>query len=199
MYTLQKCTESVGDAADMAALFSGRVVELLRQDRSTVPASVALAGKSYVLLFFSAEWCPPCHAFTPRLKAFYEAHQKHHNFEVVFVSRDNSTEEMQTYFAEAHGDWLALSFRDAQTIGAAWAQEWGLYGIPAVVVMDNTVPNAVAVVTSYGRDMVLHDPAALQFPWANADAIIIAARRAFMWKAAAVVVGAILMLCLLVW
>lgn len=179
----------------MTSLFGSRAVELLRKE-GTVAAAEALAGKKYVLLYFSAHWCPPCRSFTPLLKEFYATHRDEKNFEIVFVSRDNSAEEMQAYFSSAHGDWLALSFRDAQTIGGEWAHQYGLYAIPSLLVVENTENHRA--VTSYGRDMVLRDRAALRFPWHNADAIMIAARRSFMWKAAAAVVVSIIVLCFLV-
>ncbi|KPA78780.1 tryparedoxin-like protein [Leptomonas pyrrhocoris] len=179
----------------MTSLFGARAVELLRRD-GTAAAADALTGKRYVLLYFSAHWCPPCRSFTPILKDFYERHGQDKNFEIVFVSRDNSAAEMQSYFQHAHGDWLAMSYRDAHTIGDDWAQQHGLYAIPSLVVMENTEQHNL--ITVYGRDMVLRDPAALQFPWLNADAIIIAARRSFMWKAAAGVVAGIIVLCLLI-
>ena len=45
---------------------------LVKADGSKVGASDALAGKAIVCLYFSAHWCPPCRAFTPVLKDFYE-------------------------------------------------------------------------------------------------------------------------------
>ena len=45
---------------------------LYRADGSSVSADVALANKKVVLFYFSAHWCPPCRAFTPVLKDFYD-------------------------------------------------------------------------------------------------------------------------------
>lgn len=180
----------------MSAHLGAMALQLLRREGDTVAATDALAGKRYVLVYFSAHWCPPCRSFTPALSRFYATHKDRLDFEIIFVSRDNTAEEMQAYFTAAHGDWLALSFRDAQTIGMEWAHRCGLYAIPSLVVFENTEPQKL--VTSYGRDMILQDPEALQFPWPNADAIMIAARRAFMWKAAIVVVGSIIVLSFLI-
>ena len=45
---------------------------LKKADGSSHQAEAALQGKSVVLIYFSAHWCPPCRAFTPVLKDFYE-------------------------------------------------------------------------------------------------------------------------------
>ncbi|KAL7711187.1 tryparedoxin-like protein [Lotmaria passim] len=179
----------------MAPLFDSKAVELLRKE-GTVAAAEALIGKKYIMLYFSAHWCPPCRSFTPILKDFYARNKERSSFEIIFVSRDNTAEELRSYFDTAHGDWLALSYRDAQTVGEGWAKQYGIYAIPSLVVLENTEQHPI--ITSYGRDMVLRDPAALQFPWSNADAIMIAARRSFMWKAAAAGVVGMFFLCFLI-
>ena len=51
---------------------------LIKKDGSSHPADSALAGKPIVMIYFSAHWCPPCKAFTPVLKDFYEVSHKSH-------------------------------------------------------------------------------------------------------------------------
>ena len=46
--------------------------KLLRFDGSSVSSDEALTNKKIVAFYFSAHWCPPCKAFTPILKKFYE-------------------------------------------------------------------------------------------------------------------------------
>ena len=54
-------------------LLSGK--NLMRFDGSSVSSADALANKKLVAFYFSAHWCPPCKAFTPVLKKFYEVIQ----------------------------------------------------------------------------------------------------------------------------
>ncbi|KAK7198273.1 tryparedoxin 4 [Novymonas esmeraldas] len=180
----------------MSHLFGSAAVQLLRKE-GTVAAADALAGKTHVLVYFSAHWCPPCRSFTPRLKEFYDRHHDTHRFEVLFVSSDNSAEEMMSYLGAHHGDWLALSYHDAQTIGRSWTHQYGLFSIPSLLVLENNAERRV--VTSHGRDMVLRDPEALGFAWPNSMAIINADRRRFMKKVAAAVVLVVLLVTLMIW
>lgn len=73
-------------------------LKLLRQDGSFVPASEAFCGKKYVLVYFSAHWCPPCQRFTPILADFYKDHSERLGFEILFVSSDRKEQKMMDYF-----------------------------------------------------------------------------------------------------
>lgn len=45
---------------------------LVKADGSKVDADTVLGTKKVICFYFSAHWCPPCRAFTPVLKDFYE-------------------------------------------------------------------------------------------------------------------------------
>lgn len=79
----------------------------VRADGSTLEAEAALSNKELILVYFSANWCPPSKSFTPILKEFYDVVAKE-GVEIINVSWDQSSEEMLNYMKESHGDWLAL-------------------------------------------------------------------------------------------
>jgi len=79
----------------------------VRADGSTLEADTALSNKDLILVYFSANWCPPSKSFTPILKKFYDVVAKE-GVEIINVSWDQSSEEMLNYMKESHGDWLAL-------------------------------------------------------------------------------------------
>jgi len=79
----------------------------VRADGSTLEANTALYNKELILVYFSANWCPPSKSFTPILKEFYDVVAKE-GVEIINVSWDQSSEEMLNYMKESHGDWLAL-------------------------------------------------------------------------------------------
>ena len=59
-----------------------------------------------------AHWCPPCRAFTPKLKECYEKWKKAgESVEIIFCSSDRGQSDFDSYFKE-HGSWLALPFGD---------------------------------------------------------------------------------------
>nr|KAJ0215262.1 hypothetical protein LSAT_V11C300112340 [Lactuca sativa] len=63
-------------------LVSGDLDYVIGKDNTKVEVS-DLVGK-HVLLYFSAHWCPPCRAFTPKLvETYHEIKNKHNNFEVI--------------------------------------------------------------------------------------------------------------------
>jgi len=83
--------------------------QLLKKTGVVVDADEALQGKKIICFYFSALWCPPCKAFTPVLTEFYQELVKEEEpIEVIFVSGDNSPDELLANMKAFHGDWLAV-------------------------------------------------------------------------------------------
>lgn len=83
---------------------------VIRQNGDKVAIN-SLCGKDRVLgLYFSAEWCPPCKGFTPKLVDFYNVKVKEDSpkFEIVFVSWDKDENTFKDYFNTM--PWLAMPY-----------------------------------------------------------------------------------------
>ena len=118
--------EPVGQAAVLAQHFPDGIV-----DAEGNPVSMdALKGK-VVGIYFSAHWCGPCRAFTPKLVEHRNLYKD--NFEVVFVSSDRSAEDQKKYMAEAKMPWPTLAFRSEA--GKALSKKYSVRGIPALVLL----------------------------------------------------------------
>lgn len=118
-----------------------------------------LEGK-YVLIYFSAHWCGPCKAFTPKLASFY-INQKalkdtHNDLEIVFVSSDRDEASFEQYFSEM--PWVALPYSERST-AETLSSEFKVRGIPTLIVLDKEG----SLITAEGRHSVLSEPA--RFPW----------------------------------
>ena len=62
-------------------------------------------------LYFSAHWCPPCRAFTPKLADWYnklKGGEIGEKFEIVFLSSDRDEKSFNEYYGEM--PWLAVSY-----------------------------------------------------------------------------------------
>uniref|UniRef100_A0A2K6LX47 Nucleoredoxin like 2 n=2 Tax=Rhinopithecus TaxID=542827 RepID=A0A2K6LX47_RHIBE len=97
----------------MVDILGGR--HLLTRKGAAVEAEAALQNK-VVALYFAAARCGPSRDFTQLLCDFYTAlvaeARRPAPFEVVFVSADDSSQEMLNFMRELHGTWLALPFHD---------------------------------------------------------------------------------------
>lgn len=115
-------------------------------------ATSTLAGKT-VGIYFSAHWCPPCRAFTPKLVEFRDTVAKD-NFEIVFISFDKDEDAMKGYMTETKMGWLAVPFTAAQR--KAVANEYGVNGIPTLIILDKNgktiTKNGRGDVTSKGKE-----------------------------------------------
>ncbi|CAJ1939221.1 unnamed protein product [Cylindrotheca closterium] len=109
-----------GDAVDASQVLKSKTValyfsssflsDLETKNGDAVDASQVLKNKT-VALYFSSSWCPACKTFTPLLSVLHEdAQEEGLDFEVVYVSSDNSAEECNQYMKEKHGDWLRVPF-----------------------------------------------------------------------------------------
>lgn len=113
-------------------------------------------GKKKIGLYFSAHWCGPCKAFTPKLVSCYKQLGRD-DFEIIFVSSDRSTAEFGDYFKSM--PWLAIPPGDARK--AKLSAAFGVQGIPTFVMLaeDGSLLNLSA------RGAVEHDPKGEHFPW----------------------------------
>ncbi|PTY01808.1 hypothetical protein DB346_11535 [Verrucomicrobia bacterium LW23] len=105
----------------------------------------------YVLVYYSAHWCPPCRMFTPKLVNFYESYKnvaknKGVPFEVIFVSFDNSENEMEQYAMETNMSWLAVRYGAARSAGNPLLRLSGR-GIPFLVLLG---PDGEVLINGHG-------------------------------------------------
>ena len=106
-------------------------IKLIKSDESKVSSTDVLAGKTFICLYFSANWCPdmtplenkigssnliPNRGFTPILKEFYDK-VKTEGVEIIFVSSDDSHQDMISYMKESHGDWYAVEHGSIEAKG----------------------------------------------------------------------------------
>ena len=88
----------------------------------------------YTALYYSAHWCPPCRAFTPKLVEWYKDFKaKHENFELVFVSSDQSEKAQIEYMKETGMPWPAVKFSATSDPNF---EKYAPSGIPYLVLID---------------------------------------------------------------
>ena len=141
----------------------------------TVKTAEVLNGK-IVGVYFSAHWCPPCRAFTPKLAEWYNNSLQAKGMEVVFVSSDKNEEAFKEYFAEM--PWKALPFADRNCKGAL-SKQFNVQGIPTLVILDTDG----STITTAGRSTVAGDPTGEHFPWkppAEVETSLCAAAQQFL-------------------
>ena len=116
--------------------------------------TTSLDSVPVVALYFSANWCPPCKQFTPKLKQLYTTvNATSKKLEIVWVSGDEEEEEYDEYFETM--PWLAIPF-DAEDVRNDCSDHFGVEGIPRLVILnkDGTVKsnNGYAEVKDHGAE-----------------------------------------------
>ncbi|MBC2595155.1 redoxin domain-containing protein [Ruficoccus amylovorans] len=111
--------------ANLVSLQGGK---LKRERTSDIPQA------RYIALYYSAHWCPPCRAFTPKLVSFYnEQKAKHPDFEIIFISSDKDEEAMAEYMRVMDMPWPGLDYDKRKSSDAR--KKTG-NGIPCLTIVD---------------------------------------------------------------
>ncbi|XP_048840562.1 nucleoredoxin-like [Brienomyrus brachyistius] len=130
---------------------------LLRKDGHVTDSS-SLDG-SYVGVYFSAHWCPPCRSLTRALvQSYHRLREAGHRLDVVFVSADRSEDSFTQYLSEM--PWVAVPYSD-KARRSRLNRLYGIQGIPTLILLDTDG----RVITRQGRAEVLSDPNCWRFPW----------------------------------
>lgn len=133
-----KIVSLIGFAAILSfSSFAGENSASLGESLVTASGDPAKSGaiddKKYVLYYYSASWCGPCKAFTPKLVDFYKKNGGGENFEIVFVSADQNKRSMHKYMVDAEMPWLAIDYNAIDNFEVAAAG--GPY-IPSLMMYD---------------------------------------------------------------
>jgi thiol-disulfide isomerase/thioredoxin len=118
---------------------------------------MSLKGKM-VGIYFSAQWCPPCRLFTPKLVEFRNKIAK--DFEVVFVSSDRDEASMRAYMKEAGMPWPALPFGLEKK--AALTKTFEVRGIPSLIVLND---RGIRISGNSRNDVASLEPEAALSKW----------------------------------
>jgi len=158
-------------ASQISALIQGN---LISADGSpfSFAANAPVTSIQYYAIYYSAQWCPPCHVFTPVLAEWYKKFKPSHpNFELIFVSDDHDKTSMLAYMKEMAMPWPAFSFDDLKHDGKG-IEKFAGSGIPDLVLVDTggkVLSDSFASTGSYlGPRHVLDDIEKLVVPSAPA-------------------------------
>lgn len=130
-----KAVPAVSGASIFAGLSSklvavdGRRVKKHQLETETKP--------EYYAFYFAAGWCPACSRFTSQLAKYYTNNIAFANprFEIIFVSRDNSKQEMDDYMLKSGMPWPAISY--SASVREQLIKKYAPSGTPSLVLVDH--------------------------------------------------------------
>lgn len=136
-----------------------QVGESLRDHQGKELKAEVLKDKKLVAYYFSASWCPPCRAFSPKLVEFYEQNQN--EVEVILVPGDQNEQAQLKYMKDYKMPWktLALGSKEVREL----VDTYEIQGIPALVVVNAEGKE----ITRNGVREVYNNPQGVVEEWAK--------------------------------
>ncbi|KAF1768754.1 hypothetical protein GCK72_000567 [Caenorhabditis remanei] len=111
--------------------------------------------------YFSGAWCPGCLWFTPVLRNFYS--QVEEDFEILFISADETEQQMKLYQQQYHGNWFHLPYKSQ--LANHFDSAFTVKKIPTLVIMK---PNGVILNPDAGQEIQnCQNPKELVNRWKN--------------------------------
>lgn len=87
----------------------------------------------YYIFYYSAAWCIPCQTYTQQLSKWYlDNIKKNPHFELIFISSDRSSDDMEEYVKTKHMPWPAIKFSKIESFKSSFPHP--TQGIPSVIV-----------------------------------------------------------------
>jgi nucleoredoxin len=157
LLTVTGCTRPIDEGHSWAKVFTDGLEDAQGQKVALDQLNGKLIG-----LYFSAHWCPPCRAFSPKLVEFRDKNKE--KFEVVFVSGDTSATNKQAYMTELQMHWPSVPWH--ATSGTALEQQYEVSSIPTLVILG---PDG-KLITLDGRGDVQGSPDTALATWEKAIA-----------------------------
>lgn len=128
-------TTSQAEPNETAESVYAKELSLVKFDGKKVSKHEQKAEPQYYAFYYSAHWCGPCRAFTPKLVSFYNENQRNDgSFEVIFVSSDRDEKSMEGYMEEANMPWPAISYKKVKSAKKVLKHKGR--GIPCLVLVD---------------------------------------------------------------
>jgi nucleoredoxin len=153
----QTASAASAEPTGLGATFSYHLVKLDHGVLKPIDTA-SLNNIKYFAFYYSASWCPPCRAFTPKLVDFYNSFKPQHpDFELIFVNHDNSAADMAAYMRTDAMPWPAARFED---IDGSNANKYCGDGIPDLVLVDTSgkiLSNSFVGSNYVGPSKVLND------------------------------------------
>jgi len=117
-------------------------MEVLRTSTVALDGTAIPIDADYILLYYAADWCPYCIAYTEQLKSSYAALKSLYggSFDLIFVGHANDTSNEQlTAFLEAGGypfTYLPIEKREATGVMELCGE--ARFYIPGLLLIDRT-------------------------------------------------------------
>lgn len=119
--------------------------------------------RGYIIgLYFSADWCPPCHAFTPLLTELYEEFGKEKRVKVIYISSDHDEQSFRKYYRTM--PWFALDFKDRKK-REVLLKKFQVDEIPKLILLDGDTGD---IICTNAKEQILYlDIEGKNFPWGS--------------------------------